>query len=135
MAYLPSPLVGEGGSTARSGGETDEGYVSADSVPAERYPSSGASRHLLPQGEKGRKSHHSGGSTASSYSFLNRAISSAAGSTLGMLPTPWPEPQISFHAFGLARSPAASVPKLIFEASDCSRLSGSIPAATIEGLR
>jgi len=45
--WLLSPLVGEGGSTARSDGETDEGSVSADA-----NPSSGASRHLLPQGEK-----------------------------------------------------------------------------------
>ena len=44
---LPSPLVGEGGSLTRSGSETDEGSVSADGDP-----SSGASRHLLPQGEK-----------------------------------------------------------------------------------
>jgi hypothetical protein len=33
---------------------TGEGYVSADTVGVVRYPSSGASRHLLPQGEKGR---------------------------------------------------------------------------------
>jgi hypothetical protein len=44
---FPSPLVGEGGSPVRSSGETDEGSLSA-----ERDPSSGASRHLLPQGEK-----------------------------------------------------------------------------------
>src|ERR1700738_3038815 len=79
--------------------------------------------------------HHSGGSTASSYSFLNRAINSAAGRILPTLPTPWPLPQISFQAFGLARSPDASVPKLIFDASDSGRLSGSIPAATIDGFR
>src|SRR4051812_30797191 len=79
--------------------------------------------------------HASAGSTASSYSFLKRAISSAAGKTLPMLPTPWPEPQISFHAFGLARSPEASVPKLILDGSDVGRLSGSMPAATIDGLR
>ncbi|QOZ23467.1 hypothetical protein XH93_07265 [Bradyrhizobium sp. CCBAU 51753] len=39
-----------------------EGYLSASpslsrSALAERYPSSGASRHLLPQGEKGRGRH------------------------------------------------------------------------------
>src|SRR6185437_4033629 len=78
---------------------------------------------------------HSAGSTASSYSRLSRAISSAAGTTLPTLPTPWPLPQISFQAFGLARSPEASVPKLIFEASDSGRLSGSMPAATIDGFR
>src|SRR6266568_5757033 len=33
---------------------TGEGSVSAHSVSAEAYPSSGASRHLLPQGEKGK---------------------------------------------------------------------------------
>src|SRR5229473_8586432 len=79
--------------------------------------------------------HHSGGSTASSYSFLNRAINSAAGRILPTLPTPWPLPQISFQAFGFARSPDASGPKLIFDASDSGRLSGSIPAATIDGFR
>jgi hypothetical protein len=31
---FPSPLVGEGGSTARSGGEPDEGFVSADRNPS-----------------------------------------------------------------------------------------------------
>jgi hypothetical protein len=50
-SLLPSPLVGEGGSLARSGSEMDEGFVSAD-----RDPLSGATRHLLPQGEKGRGS-------------------------------------------------------------------------------
>src|ERR1700730_13689471 len=82
-----------------------------------------------------RRQHHSGGSTASSYSFLNRAINSEAGRILPTLPTPWPLPQISFQAFGLARSPDASVPKLIFDASASGRLSGSIPAATIDGFR
>jgi hypothetical protein len=53
---------------------------------------------------------------------LKRAISSAAGIILPTLPMPWPLPQISFQAFGLARSPDASVPKLIFDASDCGRL-------------
>src|SRR6266403_1789133 len=79
--------------------------------------------------------HHNAGSTASAYSCLNRAISSAAGKILPTLPTPCPLPQISFQAFGLARSPEASVPKLIFDASDSGRFSGSIPAATIEGFR
>src|ERR1700681_2453079 len=79
--------------------------------------------------------HHSGGSAASAYSFLNRAINSAAGRILPTLATPCPLPQISFQAFGFARSPEASVPKLIFDASDSGRLSGSIPAATIEGFR
>src|ERR1700738_4247982 len=78
---------------------------------------------------------HSGGSTVSSYSFLKRAINSAAGTILPTLPTPWPLPQISFQAFGRARSPDASVPKLIFDASDTGRLSGSMPAATIDGFR
>ena len=45
------------------------------------------------------------------------------------------EPQMSFQAFALARSPEASVPKLIFDASDCGRFSGSMPAATIDGFR
>src|SRR5258705_11596780 len=66
-APFPSPLVGEGAIGGRrppyfedadalhrlwtrSGSETDEGSVSAD-----RDPSSGAARHLLPQGEKGEK--------------------------------------------------------------------------------
>src|SRR5207247_1588572 len=83
----------------------------------------------------GRPAHHSGGSTAASYSCLKRAISSAAGRILPTLPTPWPEPQISFQAFGLARSPEASVPKLIFEGSEVGRFSGSMPAATIDGFK
>src|SRR6185437_11277577 len=82
-----------------------------------------------------RRSHHSVGSTASAYSRLKRAISSAAGTILPTLPTPCPLPQISFQALGLARSPEASVPKLIFEASDSGRLSGSNPAATMDGFR
>src|SRR5207244_13211495 len=84
---------------------------------------------------RARTEYHSGGSTASVYSFLKRAISSAAGKTFATLPTPWPLPQISFQAFGFALSPDASVPKLIFDASDSGRLSGSIPAATIDGFR
>src|SRR5260370_40054074 len=79
--------------------------------------------------------HHSGGSTASSYSRLNRAISSAAGTILPTLPTPWPLPQISFQAFGLARSPEAAVPKLIFDAAGSGRLWGSMPAGHIAGFR
>src|SRR6202035_1709752 len=34
--------------------QTGEGFVSTDTERTERDPSSGASRHLLPQGEKGR---------------------------------------------------------------------------------
>src|SRR5206468_7406032 len=79
--------------------------------------------------------HYNGGSIASSYSFLKRAISSAAGRMPSTLPMPWPEPQISFQAFGLARSPEASVPKFIFEGSDVGRFSGSMPAAWIDGFR
>ena len=63
------------------------------------------------------------------------AINSAAGRILPTLPTPWPLPQISFQAFGLARSPEASVPKLILDGSDVGRLSGSMPAATIDGFK
>ena len=44
---LSSPLEGEGGSPQ---GLTDEGLVVRVQLPA--YPSSVASRHLLPQGEK-----------------------------------------------------------------------------------
>ena len=51
---FPSPLAGEGGSRRL----TDEGAGAASLLSiisrAEPYPSSGASRHLLPQGEKGR---------------------------------------------------------------------------------
>jgi error-prone DNA polymerase len=43
----PSPLAGEGGSRHRR--ETDEGVLQLATLP-----SSGASRHLLPQGEKGK---------------------------------------------------------------------------------
>src|SRR4051812_22502370 len=51
----PSPLAGEGGSP-RSG-ETGEGLSPRAQLSfafAERNPSSGASRHLLPPGEKGK---------------------------------------------------------------------------------
>src|SRR6185312_3693335 len=78
---------------------------------------------------------HNAGSSASSYSFLKRLINSAAPTMPATLPTPCPEPQISFHALGLARSPEVSVPKLILEGSEVGRLSGSMPAATIEGFR
>src|SRR4029077_11596202 len=78
---------------------------------------------------------HSGGSTASSYSRLNRAINSAAGTIFPTLPTPWPLPQISFQAFGLARSPEPPLPNVTFDEPDCGRLSGSMPAATIDGFR
>src|SRR5438874_12833077 len=88
-----------------------------------------------PCGRKEVRDHWSAGSTASSYSFLKRAISSAAGTTLPTLPTPWPLPQISFQAFGLARSPDESVPKLILDGSEVGKLSGSMPAATIDGFR
>ena len=54
-----------------------------------------------------------------------------AGTISPMEPTPWPLPQISFQAFGLARSPGASVPKLILEGSELGIFSGSMPAATI----
>src|ERR1700692_4743581 len=50
VLLFPSPLVGEGGASRSEA--TGEGYLSARTEPAERYPSSGASRHLLPQGEK-----------------------------------------------------------------------------------
>ena len=55
--------------------------------------------------------------------------------TLEILPTPWPLPQISFQAFGLLRSPLASVPKFIFDGSETGRLSGSMPALRMLGLR
>src|SRR5215813_13229248 len=86
-------------------------------------------------GEGGDDGGHNGGSIASSYSFLKRAINSAAGTIPSTLPMPWPEPQISFHAFGLARSPEASVPKLILVGSEVGSLSGSMPAATTDGFR
>src|SRR5260370_40870024 len=50
--HFPSPLVGEGGASRSEA--TGEGSVSADTECAVRDPSSGASRHLLPQREKGR---------------------------------------------------------------------------------
>ena len=50
--FQPSPLEGEGGSRRL----TDEGAGSASPLSnisrADAAPSSGASRHLLPQGEK-----------------------------------------------------------------------------------
>src|SRR5205085_1860238 len=47
-AFLPSPLAGEGARRA------DEGDLSSDSEPDERFPSSVSASpiHLLPQGEK-----------------------------------------------------------------------------------
>src|SRR6266704_371096 len=108
------------------------GSLRSQGRPAER---SCEATTLMALPRKNDARHHSGGSTASSYSFLKRAINSAAGRILPTLPTPWPLPQISFQAFGLARSPDASVPKLIFDASESGRLSGSIPAATIDGFK
>jgi branched-chain amino acid transport system substrate-binding protein len=84
---------------------------------------------------EGLRDYTSAGSTASSYSFLKRAISSAAGTTLPIPPMPWPLPQISFQAFGLLRSPEASVPKLILEGSEVGSSSGLRPAFTIDGFR
>ncbi|WP_373502803.1 error-prone DNA polymerase [Aestuariivirga sp.] len=64
----PSPLVGEGGSRQRR--ETDEGMMAARS-----NPSSGASRHLLPQGEKGGLSLLAYPTTRSAYGSLCRLLS------------------------------------------------------------
>lgn len=51
----PSPFEGEGGSCGTH--ETDEGFATTNSypkiIPRSTTPSSGAARHLLPQGEKG----------------------------------------------------------------------------------
>jgi hypothetical protein len=44
---------------------------------------------------------------------------------------PWPEPQISFQLLGFSRFS----PKSIFDGSERSSASGSIPAAEIEGFR
>src|ERR1700726_4309363 len=105
-------------------------------TPAIRLRAEIAVRHCRePAGLSLDAPHHSLGSMASSYSFLNRAINSAAGTILPTLPTPWPDPQISFQAFGFALSPEASVPKLIFDGSDSGRWSVSMPAATIDGFR
>ena len=49
-----------------------------------------------------------------------------------MPPIPWPEPQISFHAFVFILPPE---PKFILDLSAPGRLSGSKPALAIEGLR
>src|SRR5215831_933988 len=51
-ALFPSPLVGEGGFAKRCRVRGISPHGTASQV--ERYPSSGASRHLLPQGEKER---------------------------------------------------------------------------------
>src|SRR3954451_16903129 len=50
LTYFPSPLVGEGGFAKRR--RVRGISPQAQTSPAERYPSSGASRHLLPRGEK-----------------------------------------------------------------------------------
>ena len=56
LTLFPSPLVGEGGSNERSSFETGEGFFpQAQNCVGGENPSSGVSRHLLPQGEKGRK--------------------------------------------------------------------------------
>ena len=49
---FPSPLVGEGGSSPRSGGETDEGSLRVRVCVCGENPSSGASRHLLHKGRR-----------------------------------------------------------------------------------
>src|SRR5665213_237677 len=48
--------------------KTGEGSLSANSVFADRDPSSGASRHLLPQGEKEENSHF-----PASHALINKA--------------------------------------------------------------
>ena len=48
-ALFPSPLVGEGGRDAKHRGRVRGLH---EHRMCGRYPSSGASRHLLPQGEK-----------------------------------------------------------------------------------
>ena len=47
-------------------------------------------------------------------------------------PMPWPQPQMSFQALALLPSPP---PKFIFLRSPSGRLSGSSPAARIDGFR
>src|SRR5579859_7991665 len=75
------------------------------------------------------------GSPASKYSLRSRDTSSSTETMWVTLPMPWPEPQMSFHALGLVRSPESSVAKLIAALSEEASASGSRPAALIEGLR
>src|SRR3569623_865007 len=51
-ADAPSPLAGEGCNAGRHKLAWVRGMSPRTSVHADRYPSSGAARHLLPQGEK-----------------------------------------------------------------------------------
>ena len=64
LARFPSPLVGEGGSNERSSFETGEGFSPRICVPHLKdlrprtetpHPARMNARHLLPQGEKGRR--------------------------------------------------------------------------------
>ena len=74
----PPPLspcgcqTGEGGRDAEAS-RTGEGFVSTD-----RDPSSGASRHLLPQGEKGRKPPHPPPSAAVIQCVMSREARNAS---------------------------------------------------------
>ena len=63
------------------------------------------------------------------YSRSNRSTRSATLSILSTMPTPWPEPQMSFHAFALLLPPD---PKFIALGSLVGRFSGSRPAFSIE---
>ena len=58
-----------------------------------------------------------------------RSTSSAAVGTCATAPMPWPEPQMSRHAFVFSDA------KLIFDGSLSGRLSGSSPARSIEARR
>src|SRR5206468_9764479 len=69
---------------------------------------------------------------ASLNSAFSRATSSATGGASAIWPMPWPEPQMSRHALALVFPPE---PKFIFDLSLSGRLSGSSPAAMIEGPR
>eukprot|EP00967_Tisochrysis_lutea_P145774 scaffold274111_cov36-Tisochrysis_lutea.AAC.2 len=67
---------------------------------------------------------------AATYSRSSRATTSAVLCTALMLPIPCPHPQMSFHALAEVLPPE---PKSILVTSPSGRLSGSSPAAMIEG--
>merc|ERR1711969_484946 len=68
---------------------------------------------------------------ASAWSRASISMRWPAGRTSRTAPMPWPDPQIWLHALALA----ALSPKFIALASALPRLSGSSPAARIEGAR
>ena len=102
------------------------------SQPIENMSKNGATAYGYYKRLKKYEKKPSRRSRAAAYSRLRRATRSPADSTDLIALMPCPQPQISRHAFALLLPPE---PKFIFDGSLSGRLSGSSPAASIDGLR